>query len=353
MDPVAAATDTGGDDDDSGGREDEEDGDTATVILDVPAGGTGVGSDEECATFSEAATIEKRPADILWVVDNSPSMVDEAAAVRDRLGDFSEQIVGAGIDVRVFLLTSFPNLALPPELDTGICIEPPLGGGGCPAGDNNPPNFGHAQALIGSNAALPELVDAYDLWAPMLRDDSSVHVIVVSDDDSGMDAESFDQAFRALDPRLSDYQLHGIVSLSQCAAADTIGETYVALAEQTDGILGDLCEQQFQPLFDLLSTAVTEGTGLQCAWALPEPPDGLTIDPSSVEVLYEDDGGQTTTLSAVSDLAACEGEGAAWYYDDALAPTQVLACPSTCDQLQQAESASIQIDVGCAHKPVG
>lgn len=348
-DPVVAAT-TGGIADDG----DDDGGDTESVMFDVPAAETSIGGGEdECASFSAMASVTKQPADILWVVDNSPSMVEEAAAVRDRLGDFSEQIVDAGIDVRVFLLTSFPNTALPPSIDTGVCIEPPLGGGGCPTADNNPPNFGHAQALIGSNTALSELVDTHDLWAPMIRDDSSVHVIVVSDDDSGMDAETFDAAFRGLDPRLSNYQVHGIVSLQQCAAADTIGETYIELAEQTGGILGDLCEQQFQPLFDLLSTAVTEGTGLDCAWVLPEPPEGLEIDPSSVEVLFEDDDGAVTSLASVADLEACAEAESGWYYDDPLAPTEVLACPSTCALMTEAETASIRIDVGCAHKPVG
>ncbi|MBL4684783.1 MAG: hypothetical protein JKY37_09360, partial [Nannocystaceae bacterium] len=121
-DPAIAATSTGGaqesgDDDDDDG----DDSDTGTVILDVPAAGTGIGGEqEECASFSAMANLEKRPADILWVVDNSPSMVEEAAAVRARLGDFSDQIVEAGIDVRVFLLTSFPNTALPPSIDTGV-----------------------------------------------------------------------------------------------------------------------------------------------------------------------------------------------------------------------------------------
>lgn len=353
-DPVVAATSTGGEESSGEADGDGGDSDTGTVILDVPAVGTGIGGEqEECASFSAMANLEKRPADILWVVDNSPSMVEEAAAVRARLGDFSAQIVEAGIDARVFLLTSFPNTALPPSIDTGVCIEPPLGGGGCPLADNNPPHFGHVQALIGSNAALPELIDSHDLWAPMIRDGSSVHIIVVSDDDSGMDAATFDEAFRALDPRLADYQLHGIVSLQQCAAADTIGSTYIELAEQTDGILGDLCDQQFQPLFDLLSTAVTQGTGLDCAWSLPEPPMGLAIDPDSVEVLYDEGGEDSVVLSAVANAAACEGVDNGWYYDDAEAPSEVLACPQTCAQLQQAEGASIRIDVGCAHKPVG
>jgi len=322
-------------------------------MLDVPGSAGGVDLDPDaCASFSAMATVHKRPADILWVVDNSPSMVEEAAAVRERLGSFSEQIVNAGIDVRVFLLTSFPNLALPEALNTGICIEPPLGGGGCPTADNNPPTFGHAQALVGSKAALPELLDSHALWEPMIRDDSAIHVIVVSDDDSGLDADVFDEAFVALDPRHAGYQLHGIVSLQQCSAADTIGSTYIELADHTGGIVGDLCEQQFQPLFDLLSTAVTEGTGLDCAFAVPEAPDGLKIDHDSVEVVYEDDTGNLTTLERMpgpDDCALAPG----WYYDDPDLPTTIQACPQTCATMQQAESASVQIDIGCAHKPVG
>jgi hypothetical protein len=50
---------------------------------------------------------------------------------------------------------------------------------------------------------------------------------------------------------------------------------------------------------------------------------------------------------------ACAGDDQGWYYDDAEAPTRIFACPQTCTALQEAEEASLDIEVGCAQPPVG
>lgn len=351
----------------SGGFGDESDGDDGPAPFDPSAddgstkldmgadeaGGTvGFGSQDECASFTASATIGKKPADIIFVVDNSPSMVEEADAVQARLNDFSEQIVAAGIDMRVLLLTAYPNPSVAPTIDTGICIDPPLGGGGCPAQDDNQPLFAHLHQNIGSSHALQKILDTQDVWAPMMRLGSAKHIIVVSDDDSYLTAASFDEQFRALDPSYEGYSLHGIVSLSNCVFADTIGTQYVALAEMTGGVLGDLCDQEFQPLFDTLTTAVLEGTQLACDWEMPEPPEGHQIDPESVEVLLEVDGAPLGP-DHVASADACEGVAHGWYYDDPEAPTRIVACPQTCTALQDAGDATLDIEVGCAQPPVG
>lgn len=359
---LAIGDDTGstGDGDGDGGGDDgpapfDPSADDGQTKLDMGGEGSdsvGFGSEEECASFTASSTIGKKPADIIFVVDNSPSMVDEADAVQARLNDFSQQIVGAGIDMRVLLLTAYPNPSVAPSIDTGICVEPPLGGGGCPVDDDNQPLFAHLHQNIGSSHALQKILDTQPTWAPMMRADSAKHIIVVSDDDSYLSAEGFDEQFRALDPGYEGYVLHGIVSLSTCFFADTLGTEYIALAEMTDGVLGDLCEQEFQPLFDLLTTAVLEGTNLACEWEMPEAPEGQEIDPESVDVLLEVDG---VGLGAayVAGTSDCTGVAHGWYYDDPAAPTRIVACPQTCDALQDAAEATLDIEVGCAQPPVG
>jgi hypothetical protein len=319
------------------------------VRLDVGSPGAGVSDDDDsCATFSETGISVKRPADIMFVVDNSPSMVQEADAVQNRLSAFSQQIVDAGIDVHVFLLTAYPDPSIPPQLDTGICIDPPLGGGGCPTSDNNPPMFSHLHQTIGSSHALLRLIDTHEQWAPIVREDSVKHVIIVSDDDSYLTASEFDTQFTALDPSYADYVLHGIVSLDDCAYADTIGTQYVTLAGMTDGILGDLCDQDWQPLFDLLSTAVIEGTDIACDWAVPEAPDGLLVDPGSIDVEVEAGDGSSIAFGPVAGQAACADVEHGFYYDDPVAPTRMYACPQTCGAIEATTEATVNIEVGCA-----
>ena len=315
-------------------------------LLDVPPPAEPE-EDEACAALSETATLEKSPAEILFVVDNSPSMVEESNAVQQRLNSFSQQIVDAGIDMRVFLLTSYPHPGADPWLDTGICIDPPLGGGGCPYEDNNLPLFWHVQASIGSSQLLQRLLNHHEHWGQMMREDSVKHIIVVTDDDELLEADDFHEAFTALDPTYEDYILHGIVSLG-CQQAAAIGDTYVQLAEQTGGTVADLCGQNFQPVFDTLSTAVIEGSGLSCDWALPEAPSGRVIDPDTVTVFLQNDVGQETEMERTEGPQGC-GEGLlGWYYDDEESPSTIVACEQTCDILRDLQTATVSIDVGCA-----
>ena len=327
--------------------------DVPDVRLDVPAAeeSTTSNDDAHCTSFSDSGAVTKRPADIIFVVDNSPSMIEETDAVQAQLNAFSEQIVDAGIDIRVLLLTAYPDPNAAPEIDTGVCIDPPLGGGGCPMDDDNQPIFAHVQQLIGSEHALAKILDTNTVWAPMMRPDSVKHIIVVSDDDSYVSAEEFDAQFLALDPGYAGYRVHGIVATEPCGEG-AVGSEYIALAELTGGVIGDLCQQEFQPLFDTLSTAVLEGTSLACAWPMPEAPEGKVIDPSSVEVSLEVDHVPIAT-GRVENADACVVDQHGWYFDDNDAPTQIIACPTTCDAVGNAASAQLDIEVGCATQPTG
>ena len=317
--------------------------------LDLPpdAETTSGDADQTCASFSASGAVVPKPADIIMVVDNSPSMVDETNAVQENLNAFSQQIVDAGIDSRVLLMTAYPNPTAAPSIDTGVCIDPPLGGGGCPLEDDNQPFFAHMQQNIGSEHALAKILSTHTNWAPMMRPNSAKHLIVVSDDDSYVTSEEFDAQFRALDPSYEGYVFHGIVSTSNCANSGSIGAQYLALAELTGGVIGDLCQQEFQPAFDVLSAAVTEGTTLACEWPMPIAPDGRTIDPTSVEIVLELDG-ELLTPPRLEGLADCVAGQQGWYFDDPEAPTLLVSCPQTCAAVTDAAVAELDIEVGCA-----
>ncbi len=55
------------------------------------------------------------------------------------MNNFSTKIINSGIDVHVVMISSYPT-------DDGICVDPPLGSGGCPVKDNNPPKYTHVNA---------------------------------------------------------------------------------------------------------------------------------------------------------------------------------------------------------------
>ena len=335
----------------SGSATDVEDDDGPGTKLDVPddaeTGSPDTGPDEECVSYSEMAENTLQPADIIFVVDNSGSMGDEAGAVQANLNNFSQQIIDSGIDVHVVLISSYPGDG------NGICVEPPLGSGGCPDADNNPPVFTHVEQEVDSNNALQLLLGQHAGWAGAMREDAAKHIVIVTDDESDLDAVSFDNQFKALDPSYLEYKLHGIVSMQECEDAAAVGNVYIILGQLTGGLLSDLCDQDFQPVFDLLATEVIGGSVLACEWAIPEPPMGETLDPNQVNVEFDDGQGMVETIGRVDDPTACAGVADGWYYDDPAAPTMILACPQTCERMQDAMMASVSIQLGCATIPAG
>lgn len=332
----------------SSGLDDDGDDDGDDEIDEVPDFGHIDGTaGEECAAYTEAAENKKLPADIIVVVDNSGSMDFEAAAVQANLNAFSQQIIDSGIDVHVILMSSYPGEG------NGICIDPPLGIGGCPDTDTNFPVFVHLPEQISSNDALEQIIAQQAGWSPSLRPEAPLHFVIVTDDESDLGANEFDQQLKAFNPDYADYKLHGIVCTTECDETAAIGDQYIALGQLTGGIISDLCLQDFQPVFDQLATEVVAGAEIACEWAVPEPPEGEDFDPMKVNVEFDDGMGGGFEIGYVESAADCPNVVDGWYYDDPVAPTQIFACPQTCQKMQGIDTGSIQITLGCDTVPAG
>ena len=342
--------------DTSGTDDGTADDDTVGVIPDIGGDDTGqVGETEGCAEVSDMAMVGVQPADILFVVDNSGSMGFEALSVQNNMNAFSTQIFLANIDARVALISADSTD------DEGICVGQPLGTGNCP-GDDNPPGYMHIVDGVGSNDALDKIIQHYDSWSTIFRPTAAKHVVVVSDDDASMDAGTFDTMFRALDPSLEDYTFHAIASpegvaiacvlmTSCCLTAADAGEEYLALTNMTGGVFGNLCDQDFQPVFDQISQAVVTGATLACEYDILAPPDGEDFDPDEVNVEFDDGAGGGLDIGRVEDPAECANVSHGWYYDDPENPTSIVVCPQTCTQIQGFNMASVSIKFGCATVP--
>ncbi len=318
-------------------------------LLDLGAPDTddGVDAGEECASEVTPAENKKQPADIIVVVDNSGSMDFEASAVQTNLNAFSQQMIDSGIDVRVVLISSFPGDG------NGICIDPPLGIGGCPNNDTNPPQYTHIDSRVNSNNALVEILEYEPEWRTVLRPDAALHLMVVTDDESEIGVLDFDDSLKALSPAYALYKLHGIVCTTECAETAAIGEVYMALGQLTGGIISDLCLQDFQPVFDQLATEVIAGAQIACEWDVPAPPPGEDFDPSKVNVDFDDGLGGGFEIGYVESAAACVDVIDGWHYDDPVAPTKIVACPQTCQKIQGVDTAQINISLGCDTIPAG
>ena len=287
-------------------------------------------------------------------------MTEEKNFVQQNMNIFSQQIFLANIDHHVVLIAD-PS----PE---GPCINVPLGSGQCP-NDSKPPNYLHVNQSVGSTNALDIILATQPQWAASIRPGSVKHLVVISDDNSGMDAATFDAAFKALDADYAEYFFHAIVAYENpdefecfsgqatcCAgfiplSAD-VGQVYLDLVNLTGGVSGDLCEQQFGPVFTQIAQSVLGTTPLACEWDIPDPPEGENFDPTKVNVELELDGAQQS-IYYVENEAACAGGDGWYYFPDAVTPQTIRICPATCSKVQAAEQASVDILFGCETIPIG
>lgn len=346
-------------DDGAGGAGDGATGDDDVVMFD------------ECAAIAETAHPIMEPADVIIAVDNTPSMFNEIAEVRENLGRFSAMVRERGLDMRVVLISCRTEECLvhrecdtPPCWHT-ICIPPPLGSpDGCATGgdDTNLPDFLHVDQVMPSLKSLERIVWAYESYAGALRTGAARHIVVVSDDNDYWSPDQFESELLRLDPAFEGYVFHGIFSFMNkyeaceispdepcCtyAAPDGAGTVYRELVERTGGVAGDMCLQDFDPIFDRLADAVIESVGLSCEWLIPPPPPGETLDPDLMNILFMQPDGTPMRIGRVASAADCALVEHGWYYDDPVSPTRVLLCPQTCDFVQDWEGSAMKILFGC------
>lgn len=339
--------------------------------------------DDSCGAVEQMAQNRLQPADIIWAIDNSGSMTEEALAVQQNMNDFATRLVSSGIDVHLAMISttnagpldtggggwasfgggnwaSFGggaggglDFANECQGSNGVCIAAPFGSGNCPD-DSNLPSFLHLLECVNSWNPLTRIVELQPMWASMLRPDASKHIVVVTDDDSTMGhltADGFISAVNAFDPPLPNWKFHGIFSFTDCPSASAVGTVYRQLVDQTGGVAGDLCTQDFTPVFDALVTSVVQGSSLACDWAIPPPPDGETFSPDKVNVKVTPSAGAALDILRVPPGSACGDQGG-WHFDDEATPSKVVACPATCDSLQADAATKVSVLFGCKSRLV-
>ena len=313
--------------------------------------GTGTGSDpggqDDCAaTGSEAANVPA-PADIIIAVDTSGSMGAEAGWTQDNLPGLVATVTGSGIDTHVVLIA-----------DADMCVPAPLGSGncGCPNGDEALPTYRHVCTHVGSNNALQLILQTYPEWKDSLRPNATKTFVVVSDDNSDLDAAGFSQQLVALDPTLAGFKFDAIVSSGEpwelggkCfLLSAATGKVYHQLVGQTGGVVGDLCEQNFAPVFQDMATQVIENATISCDYDIPDPPEGETINPGKVNVEYRPSANAAAQpLYNVPAGAADCGQAGGWYFDNPATPAKILLCPTTCNMVQQSVDGRVDVLFGC------
>ncbi|XXX78840.1 hypothetical protein WMF30_08690 [Sorangium sp. So ce134] len=151
--------------------------------------------DTACIATKLQADYEQRPADIIFIIDNSESMTEEIDSVQRNINqNFASIIDRSGIDYRVIMLSRHGSSSQ----EQSVCIEAPLGSGSCspvPTNPNtNPPHFYQYNLDVSSIDSLCLAIDTLKGtipprgettspgWSQWLRKESLKVFVEITDD---------------------------------------------------------------------------------------------------------------------------------------------------------------------------
>ena len=356
--PVAGASDPRQDDDleheprDAGGTKRPDAGrdggrDAAPSGRDVGAGEeprTTLPDDDTCAAIREDAPAVRGAIDVVWIIDNSLSMIDEAARIAENLPRFLRSVQDSGADTRLAMITA-----------TDPAFGTPLAG--------ERARYRWVPALVDSKVLYSVALFQLGAYRDFLRATAPLHFVMVTDDNDRIAASGFlDEMKRALG---RDFTVHAIASESvngrPCAnpacggipiplvcGAAAPGVAYTDAAARTGGESLSICVDDWTDVFTRLESAVIGSAPLPCTYPLSAA-SGDAFDPSRVQVVYTDERGRDEPLPRATSAASC-GSQRAFHYDDATRPTELVLCPAACTAVQR--GGSMDIAFGCESVPV-
>jgi hypothetical protein len=353
--------------------------------------------DPEAACAMQSARAERGPSkqvDIIFAIDNSGSMSEEIAAIRENINrNFAALVQDSGVDFRVILLS------LHGTGGTTICIEPPLAGAPCTEGlyATNSDSFFHYNVEVASLDAFCLLLYTFDHpdpeeraprgWQEWLRPSAEKVFVLFTDDsaaclyragpdrvefgradaDPYADALLFHETLLALSPEQfgtpanARYRFFSIVGLgaqdpptepwfpgqslnpATCESAPSAGLAYQALSVITDALRYPVCEGKgFDAVFRVLARNVIEASKLACVFELPAAPEDQAIDPRSIRIQYANaDGEPPRLLEQIADETTCSARS--FYIRDG----RIELCPEACLTVQADPSTEIDVLYGC------
>lgn len=282
------------------------------------------------------------PVDIIWVIDNSFSMVDEIELMRNNVNIFWDAIVDANVDSRVVFVTQ-----------DGSAPDAPI---------EFARRYFPVDYRVNSHDPLLALLANFDEYGRHLRPDAITHFVVVTDDDSlGLDWEDFHETM--LDLLGHEYSFHSIAServmptrenptgacFTDESSAYRPGREYYALSDETGGLKLSICNRDWTELFNLLTERVAIRIPIPCGYSLPlPPPPGIVYDDADFTVQYTVPGDDTPQIiPRVADEAACTGSEGWWFFEGS---DRINLCESTCDEVD-AIDGRVTVDLGCAVEP--
>ncbi|HMI88438.1 MAG TPA: hypothetical protein VK550_30360 [Polyangiaceae bacterium] len=333
-----------------------------------PEAGADIKVTADAACASTATTGEKKPTDLLIMMDSSGSMdTVDPGQTNTRWINVSEAIP--------------PFVADPANagMMIGLDFFPETGGGGgnnlacTPADYSNPdvpigliPGMNNMQAMAlgaavmnrrpnNSTPTVPALTGALQTakaWQ-LQNPTRSISVLLMTDgipmgctQNSVTNAAAVAQMYSNGMPPIKTFVL-GVGP--DTGPLDTIaagGGTMKAFMVTNGGAAG-----LSQALADIRKST------LACDYAIPKPEAG-TLDPNKVVVsVREGTSGNFIDIPNVVSAAGCisspmNPSAFGWYYDNPAMPTKITLCPNSCGPLQITDGSEVKILLGCEPKRI-
>jgi hypothetical protein len=364
-----------------------------------------------CENQAVGASRITLPADIVFLIDTSSSMGEEAAAVEKNINDDLAGVLAQNaIDYRIVMLADFPPIDNGEGGDQTVCIEAPLAdpaqdcqalrealaGGAPPGKPRNGERFFHYDTHVDSrdslSVALQEFADPAgddgsvsgagqypEGWGPLLRSQSFKIFIEISDDnDTSLGADEFDEELREVyatlfpDASTLQYRFHSIIGVGApagggawqpdegmvaevCAdGAENAGDVYQELSIATGGLRFPLCNvNDANPNnddFNLIFNAIADDVRSVVSLPCSFTPAAAAGDLNleGAKLLYQPMGtGPHEGFAEVTGLAACGTTTNAFYPREEGDQTIFELCPATCDRVKNDPTGKINLVIDC------
>jgi hypothetical protein len=372
----------------------------AQVSVGVNVGGSGGGEGGSCADVVVEANVEKLPADIIFVVDDSGSMSEEIQAIEQNINvNFANIIQSSGVDYQVIMVTEHG----PDTWD--VCVGPPLSATTNCAGPPVfvPGQFYHYDVNVQSWDSACKMFDTMfgpagggepdqhglcpNGWNAFLRPEAVKVFVEITDDQMGCDwdgASMYDngqvaagqQAALTFDNKLlqvnpgqfgtvadRNYIFYSIVGLpakpnpldpytefeavvtGTCPTGVSPGTGYQWLSKGTGALRFPVCNyQSYDVVFQDIASGVVDVTSVPCEFEIPDPPAGKELDLNTIDVIYTPMGSGTPQEWTKVDSPSQCGPGK-FYLD--VPNDQIILCPQACDIVEADTEAKLEVKIEC------
>jgi hypothetical protein len=163
-------------------------------------------------------------------------------------------------------------------------------------------------------------------------------------------AASIDEPYTAAEP----------IKAANCSSGENPGRAYEALSRMTDGLRFPICAADaavgkgdlsgFNAVFKKIAQGVVEGSQVACDFAVPQAPAGVTLDRSTVEVVYTPGNAadaKPIAFREVADKSQCGTQSSDFFFDK----DRILLCASACSRVQGDTKAALDVRFGCSLPP--